>query len=135
MDDCIFCEIISGNIPAHIVKETENIIVFLSLEGHPLIVPKTHIEDVFSLDKETSANIMYEAVSVSKALRDTLKCDGINLVQSNGVAAGQDVFHFHLHLKPRWRDDDVILRWDTTTVKDEIRSDLAANLKKCFVLS
>jgi len=133
MIDCLFCKIISGDIPAHIVKESENVIVFLSLEGHPLIVPKAHIEDVFSLDNETSANIMCEAVSVSKALQNTLKCDGINLVQSNGIAAGQDVFHFHMHLKPRWKDDDVILSWDTTTVKDEIRSDLAADLRKCFV--
>ncbi len=73
---------------------------------------------------------MCETVSVSMALGDALLCDGINLVQSNGTAAGQDVFHFHLHLKLRWKDDDVILSWDTTTVKDEIRSDLATNLRK-----
>lgn len=130
MDDCVFCKIVSRDIPAHIVKENENIIVFLSLAGHPLIVPKAHIQDIFSLDNKTSADIMREAVSVSNALHETLKCDGINLIQSNGAAAGQEILHFHLHLKPRWIGDDVVISWDTKTAKDETSADLASKLRK-----
>lgn len=130
MDDCVFCKIISGDILAPIVNENENIIVFLSLAGHPLIVPKAHFENIFSLDSEISADIMREAVSVANALHETLKCDGINLIQSNGAAAGQEIYHFHLHIKPRWYDDDVVISWNRTHANHEINTDLASKLKE-----
>lgn len=132
MEDCIFCRIISGDLPAHIIKQDEDTIVFLSLDGHPLVVPKVHIEDVFSLDPDTAGNIMREAVEVAKALRDTLNCDGVNLIQSNGAAAGQDVFHFHLHIKPRWKNDGVTLSWNTATVDEQKREALADRLRSVF---
>lgn len=90
----------SGQAPAHIIKQNEDIIVFLSLEGHPLVVPKKHIPDIFSLDANVASQIMHEAITISKALRDTVNCDGLNLIQSNGSAAGQDVFHFHYTSSP-----------------------------------
>ena len=129
MADCIFCKIISGDIPADIIKRDKNIVVFLSLDGHPLIVPARHIPDIFTLPPDVASDLMCEAVSVSNALRDALGCEGINLVQSNGAAAGQDVFHFHLHIKPRWKDDDVILSWNTKTVEDQERRALAEKLR------
>ena len=130
MENCIFCKIIAGAVPAHIIKQDENIVVFLSLEGHPLIVPKKHIPDIFTLDTNNAAYVMNEAVTVSNALRDALECDGINLVQSNGADAGQDVFHFHLHVKPRWKRDDVSLSWDTSTMDNNKRSEWAEKLRE-----
>lgn len=68
------------------------------MEGHPLIVPKPHFADVFELDEIYAATVMQAAVRVAKATKIATQCDGINLVQSNGTAAGQDLFHFHLHI-------------------------------------
>lgn len=104
MDDCIFCKIIDRKVPSHIIDEDDNLIVFLSLENHPLIVPKSHTLDIFSLDDNTGALIMKKAIKIAKATKKGLGCDGIYLTQANGEAAGQDVFHYHLHLYPKWND-------------------------------
>ena len=128
MESCIFCQIVARKQPSHIIKETDDVIVFVSVEGHPLIVPKNHLTDIFDLDEKVAQNIMLEAVRVSKAVRNHTNCDGINLVQSNGLAAGQDVFHFHLHIKPRWAGDTVVLSWDTRAIKDNERKILARDL-------
>ena len=120
MDDCIFCKIIKKEIPALIIDENESVIVFLSLENHPLIIPKKHIKDIYDLDDETGTSIMKEAIKISKAVKKGLACDGINLVQSNEPAAHQVVFHFHLHIKPRWYKDDVTLHWNADNVGEDI---------------
>ncbi len=114
----------------HVINETDDLIVFVSLEGHPLIAPKEHITDLFHLDGKIASKIMLEAVRVSKAVMALTKCEGLNLVQSNGFAAGQDVFHFHLHIKPRWVGDTVVFSWDTNPVEDEKRRILARDLSK-----
>jgi histidine triad (HIT) family protein len=105
MGDCIFCRIVARQAPAHVVDENDAVIVFLSLENHPLVVPKRHLPDIFSLDDATAAAVMQEAVTIAKAVRLGLRCDGVYLTQANGAAAGQDVFHFHLHVYPRWHGD------------------------------
>ncbi len=105
MTDCIFCQIATGRAPAYVLDETGDLIVFLSLENHPLVVPKAHIPDIFALDDTTAAAVMQEAVTIAKAVRLGLGCDGVYLTQANGEAAGQDVFHFHLHVYPRWHGD------------------------------
>ena len=102
MTDCIFCQIATRRAPAYVLDETGDLIVFLSLENHPLVVPKAHIPDIFTLDDTTAAAVMQEAVTIAKAVRLGLGCDGVYLTQANGEAAGQDVFHFHLHVYPRW---------------------------------
>ena len=105
MEECIFCRIISGQAPAHVVDETDRVIAFLSLENHPLVVPRAHIPDIFALDDATAADVMQEAVTIANAVKHGLGCDGVYLTQANGEAAGQDVFHFHLHVYPRWHGD------------------------------
>lgn len=105
MDECIFCRIVAGATPAYIIHEDDQTIIFLSLENHPLIVPKAHISDIFALDDATAAAVMQLATWMARALRDALGCDGVLLTQANGATAGQDVFHFHLHLYPRWHGD------------------------------
>jgi histidine triad (HIT) family protein len=100
--DCIFCKIISGAIPGRIIDQNADVMVFLSLENHPLVVTREHVVDVFSLTDRQGAAVMSEAVKIAKAMREALNPDGIHLAQSNGAAAGQEVFHYHMHLYPRW---------------------------------
>lgn len=127
MNECIFCKFIKREAPAYILDESEEILAFLSLENHPLIVPKKHIPDIYTLDDEAAAAVMIEAVKIARAVKKGLGCDGINLVQANEPAAQQDVFHFHLHIKPRWQQDSVLLRWDTQPVSAK---DLRVSLEK-----
>jgi len=119
MEECIFCKIINRQIPAYILDENEDVITFLSLENHPLVVPKRHIPNIYSLDDRSASAVMVEAVKIAKAVKEGVGCDGVNLVQANEPAANQDVFHFHLHIKPRWYNDTVILHWNTTKVSPE----------------
>ena len=109
MDDCVFCQIISGKLPAHIVDETENLTVFLSLENHPLIVPKLHVPDIFSMTDDTAAHIAHASIRIAKATKAATNADGIYINQTNGEAAGQSVFHYHMHVYPKWLDGRVPL--------------------------
>ena len=109
----IFTKIIQGEIPGFIPYQSETIAVLIAVEGHVLIVPKQEYKDIYELPDKIAAEIMQTAVRVSRALKNSTDCEGINLIQSNGIAAGQTVFHFHLHIKPRFKDDGIILTWDT----------------------
>ncbi len=105
MEQCIFCRIIDRQAPAYIIDETDRVIVFLSLENHPLVVPKAHIPDIYALDDATGAAVMHETIAIARAVKVGLGCDGVYLAQANEPAGGQDVFHFHLHVYPRWHGD------------------------------
>ncbi len=102
---CIFCAIIAGRAPAHRVYEDERIVIFMDLfpahEGHALIVPKRHGENLFGVEDEDLEAIMRASVSLGKALRAVFAPDGIAVMQLNGAAAGQTVFHYHMHMIPR----------------------------------
>lgn len=130
MNDCIFCKIINHEFPAQIINETEKVIVFLALENHPLIVPKKHIKDIYELDEEIGAAIMREAIKVAKATKKAIQPDGINLVQANEPAAHQEVFHFHLHIKPRWFNDGVQMHWESKSVDEESRIETKEKIQK-----
>ena len=100
--ECIFCQIIARTIPAYIIMEDAAIIVFLSLENHPLIVPKQHIPNLYTMPDDLGAAIMRTAVPIANAVKRGLHCDGIYVTQANEPAANQDVFHYHMHIYPRW---------------------------------
>lgn len=102
--DCVFCKIIARAIPGYVVDEDDTLITFLSLESHPLIVPKKHVADIFSLDEETASAIAKKSLKIAGAMKEALACDGVYVAQANGAAAGQEVFHYHMHLYPRWED-------------------------------
>ncbi len=106
MKNCVFCRIIARELPGFIIDEDDSVIVFLSLEHHPLIVPKKHLGDMFALDNETAAKIAQKSIKIAKAMRQGLACDGIYVTQTNGSCAGQDVFHYHMHLYPKWNDGE-----------------------------
>lgn len=105
MADCIFCKIIAGEIPGKIIDRNDQVLTFLSLQNHPLVVPVKHIENIYELDEETGAAVMAETVKISKLVKSTLGADGVNIVQNNEPAAGQEVMHLHVHIKPRFHKD------------------------------
>ena len=94
-----------------------------------MVVPKTQYQDIYELPDNIAAEIMQVAVHIAKALKNVTNCAGISLVQANGAAAGQEVFHFHLHLKPRFIDDPIVLTWDTSTKPETERHTLCEELK------
>lgn len=112
---CIFCKIANGEIPSATLYEDEEFRVILDLgpasKGHALILPKAHAANLFELPDETAAKAIVVAKKVAARLQEGLNADGLNLVQNNGEAAGQTVFHFHMHLIPRYRDDSVNVTW------------------------
>ncbi len=111
--DCIFCAIAEGEAPAEVVFEDEETLAFMDINpanpGHTLVIPKRHVRDIYELDGETAAAVMRTAVWVARAIKRTLQPDGMNLVQSNERAAGQEIFHFHIHVIPRWYGDGLRL--------------------------
>lgn len=110
MSDCIFCKIVKGEIPSAKVFENEHVLAFLDLsqvtKGHTLIIPKVHKENLFELTPEIAKNIFEVAPTIANALKETYQPIGLNAVNNNGEKAGQSVFHFHLHLIPRYGEGD-----------------------------
>ncbi len=108
---CIFCKIINGEIPSYKLFENEFVVSFLDISqatrGHCLVVPKKHITNVFELDSVYSEEIMKSAVIVSNLLKEKLNINNINLLNNSGKLAGQTVMHFHLHILPRYEDDEI----------------------------
>lgn len=113
--NCIFCKIANGEIPSKTLYEDDAYRVILDLgpaaKGHALILPKNHYADLFALPEEESASVMKLARKMAIQMKQKLGCDGFNLVQNNGETAGQTVFHFHIHLIPRYKDDGQKIGW------------------------
>ncbi len=114
-EDCIFCKIANGEIPSSTIYEDEDFRVILDLnpasKGHALILPKEHLKDVCELNADIAAKILPLAAKIGTAMKKALGCAGFNLVQNNGEAAGQTVFHFHLHIIPRYEGGPSIVSW------------------------
>lgn len=127
-ENCIFCKIANGEIPAATLYEDEDFRVILDLgpasKGHALILPKQHAANLFELPDELAAKVMPLAKQVASKLQKGLGADGINVVQNNGEAAGQTVFHFHLHLIPRYQNDTVNVTWTPGTLTEEDKQEI-----------
>ena len=131
-DNCIFCKIANGEIPAKTLYEDDRFRVILDLgpatRGHALILPKDHYADLFELPEESAGEVMKLAKKMVTKMRGKLGCEGFNLVQNNGDLAGQTVFHFHLHLIPRYSADGQKIGWKPQEVTpeelDEIRDQI-----------
>ena len=132
-DDCIFCKIANGEIPSATVYEDSICRVILDVnpanKGHALIIPKEHFDNIYSMD-ETAAKIFTIATEVAKAQKAELNPDGLNILQNNGEAAGQTVFHFHMHLVPRYIKDNVTMTWIPGKADTEELSALSKALRK-----
>ncbi len=114
-DDCIFCKLANGLIPTNTVYEDEEFRVIMdaapATRGHSLILPKEHYADIFELPEDTAAKAFVLGKKLAGHMKEQLNADGFNLVQNNGETAGQTVFHFHLHLIPRFSDDGQKIGW------------------------
>ena len=128
MDNCIFCKIANGEIPAATLYEDEDFRVILDVnpaaKGHALILPKAHAANIFELPDDKLQKAALLAKKVAAKLKDGLNCDGVNVLQNNGSAAGQSVYHFHMHLIPRREGDNLGLLWKPGKLTDEDRLDI-----------
>ncbi len=110
MENCIFCKIVKGEIPAAKIYENEHVMAFLDIsqvtEGHTLIIPKKHVQDVFSLTPEIASEIYRVVPEITQAIKKSLRPMGLNILNNNGEFAGQSVFHYHVHLLPRYDEND-----------------------------
>lgn len=129
-EDCLFCKLANGDIPTRTLYEDELFRVIMDVspatKGHALILPKEHTKDIYELPDETAGKAMILAKNMASKMKEKLHCDGFNLVQNNGEIAGQTIFHFHLHLIPRYHDDGQHILWEPKDVSeawlDEIQS-------------
>ena len=131
--DCIFCKIAGGNIPSSTVYEDEQFRVILDLspatKGHALILPKQHYANIFEIDEHVLKDLIVLAKKVATAMKETLNCDGVNIVQNNGEVAGQTVFHFHMHMIPRYKNDNVGLGWHMGELSEADKNEILEKLK------
>lgn len=129
MDDCIFCKIINHKVPSYVISENDKVIVFVSRHNDPLVVPKKHTKDIYDLDAETGTEIMKELVKTAKAVKKGLECDGVYITQANEPAAGQDVFHIHFHVYPRWKDE---AKHRVVIAEDSVRQSTMEKVKAAY---
>ena len=112
MSDCTFCEIVAGRLPSFRVLENEHILAFLDIRpvsrGHTLAVPPEHARDIWASSEATHGRVARMVRRVSALVKTALGVDGVNVTHATGEAAGQEVFHFHVHVIPRWRGDDLL---------------------------
>ena len=131
--DCIFCKIAAGEIPSATLYEDDDFRVILDLgpasKGHALILPKEHYRNLYDIDEETLGRAALLAKKMVTKLTDVLGCDGYNVVQNNEPCAGQTVFHFHMHLIPRYEGDNVGLGWPVGKLTDEVKNEILEKIK------
>ena len=115
MSDCVFCKIVAGEIPSTKVHEDALTLAFMDIgqinPGHVLVAARPHVENIFGLDDALAAAVFQSAARVARAVKKAYAPEGVTLYQANGAAASQTVFHFHLHIVPRYYDDGMYLAW------------------------
>ncbi len=114
-DQCVFCAIITGVVPCHAVYEDERTLAFLDISpataGHTLVVPKVHADDLFDIGADDAVAVIRTVKRVAMQIDEHLSPHGLTVAQTNRSAGWQDVFHFHVHVVPRWDDDDLVPPW------------------------
>ncbi|MEK4426986.1 HIT family protein [Solibacillus sp. FSL K6-1523] len=137
MSDCLFCKIIDGQIPSLKVYEDEQVFAFMDImpltKGHTLLIPKTHCKDLFEMPEEVARNLYAAAPKVANAIKAAFNPVGMNTVNNNGEAAGQTVFHYHLHLIPRYDETDGLqVKWNSRQAEfpTEVLTAIAGQIKE-----
>jgi histidine triad (HIT) family protein len=133
--NCIFCKLANGVFPTNFIYEDEDFKVILdanpATKGHSLILPKKHFKNLLDADEEILKKALPLAKKLSNKLIEVLKCDGVNVLQNNNEAAGQAVFHLHIHLIPRYKEEkEHMLSWKPNKFSDEEMKNIAESLKK-----
>ncbi len=133
--NCIFCKILAGEIPSAVVYEDDDFKAILdvnpAVRGHVIILPKNHAANIFELPDEDASKVMVVAKKIAAAVQKTYSCDGVNILQNNGKAAGQTVFHLHVHVIPRYEGDTDSIRigWRPGETPADL-ADIAEEIKK-----
>lgn len=137
MNNCIFCKIINGDIPSTKIYEDDEILAFLDISqatiGHTLVIPKAHIRDIFEMEEETASNLYRRVPKLASAIKHTFNAGGMNIVNNNKEEAGQTIFHYHLHLIPRYSEKDglkVLFTNNMDRYSKEDLEDFANRIKK-----
>ena len=129
---CIFCKIINGEIPSYKVYEDENFLAFLDISqatiGHTLVIPKKHYENIFELPE--GSNIFSIVTKLAKAIKKATNVQGVNILNNNGEIAGQTVKHFHIHIIPRYENDDFTFIFPSNSLSQEEFNSLTDKIKK-----
>ena len=132
-DDCIFCAIAAGDGPAEVVQEDEHTVAFMDINpwtrGHALVIPRNHSKDLLEIPDADLAHTMAAAKRLAARAKDALGCDGVNLLNSCGEAAWQTVFHFHVHVIPRYEDDPLKLPGSPREPEDGELAELGEKLR------
>ena len=134
-DNCIFCKLANKDIPTNIIYEDDRFTVILdaspATKGHALILPKNHAANIYELPDEDASAVFVLAKKLATKMTEILHCDGFNIVQNNGEVAGQTVFHFHMHLIPRYLNDgnQDKLTWNHAEFTPEESAEIAAELR------
>jgi histidine triad (HIT) family protein len=133
MSECIFCRIVARQIPATVVDEDQHTLAFMDLghvnPGHVLVAVKAHVENIFGLDARQASAVATAASRIARAIRDAFAPHGLSVYQANGKAAGQTVFHYHVHLVPRYESDGMALTWPVKNPPREKLEEYAAKIK------
>lgn len=134
---CDFCDIVARQEDAREILRTDQVLAFFPLEpatlGHTLVIPRKHVRDIWELDDDTAAALAVATLRVASAVRDAMRIDGLNIIQSNGEAATQSVMHLHVHVVPRWHHDRMGPIWPENTdfsegAIDQAQADIRAAL-------
>ena len=132
-ENCIFCKIAAGEIPSATIYEDDDFRVILDIEpasiGDALFLPKEHYANLYELPEELASKALIVAKKVVTKMTDIVGCDGYNVLQNNGEAAGQTVFHFHMHLIPRYNEDDVTITWKQGKLRDDLKEEILSKMK------
>jgi histidine triad (HIT) family protein len=133
MSHCVFCRIVAREIPATVVHEDEHTLAFMDLgqvnPGHVLIAVKAHAENLYALNDGQASAVLRTAARVARAIRDAFAPEGLSVYQANGKAAGQTVFHYHVHLVPRYEGDGMALTWPVKNPPREKLEEAAAKVR------
>lgn len=133
-EDCIFCKIANGVIPSNTLYEDDDFRVILDLgpatKGHALILPKCHYDNIYTLDDTVASKVFVLAKKMAGVMTEALGADGFNVIQNNGEVAGQTVFHFHMHLIPRYEGDQALKLWKAGEAKEDEMKELVEKVQK-----
>ena len=135
-DSCIFCAIITGQSPATVIYEDEHTLAFMDINpatrGHVLVVPKKHARDLLDVSEEDALHVMRTVLRVARAVDKALQPDGVNLIQANRRAAFQSVYHFHMHIIPRWWDDGLVPIWRHQREDPEVLREIGHRIREAM---
>jgi histidine triad (HIT) family protein len=132
-DDCIFCKVLAGDLPSERIYEDEHTVAVMDINpwtrGHAVVIPRKHAENLFEIEDEELEHVAVAAKRVATTMRDRLDCDGVNLLQSNGAAAWQTIFHLHFHVIPRYEDDPLELPTRPKQASPEELAEVASEIR------